>query len=65
VLPPDWKGFTLHYRFRETMYHIRIEVAGPETWEVRRVEVDGVEQTPPRIPLTDDRGEHEVRVEAG
>jgi cellobiose phosphorylase len=65
VLPAQWQGFALHYRFRETMYHIRVEVAGPHTWEVRRVEVDGVEQPQPRVPLTDDHAEHQVRVSVG
>ncbi len=23
-LPPDWKGFKLHYRYRETVYHIAV-----------------------------------------
>ena len=23
-LPADWKGFTLHYRYRETLYHINV-----------------------------------------
>jgi cellobiose phosphorylase len=23
-LPADWDGFTMHYRFRETIYHINV-----------------------------------------
>jgi cyclic beta-1,2-glucan synthetase len=28
-LPEEWKGFTLHYRYRETVYHIEVLTQGP------------------------------------
>jgi cellobiose phosphorylase len=60
-LPADWEGFTVHYRYRETIYHIivRQEPAGKgET----RVTVDGVEYQGAFIPLVDDHVEHAVEV---
>ena len=60
-IPADWKGFTLHYRYRETLYHITVLQAGAGNGETS-VTVDGVEQQDPTIPLTDDRQEHSVEV---
>jgi len=68
LLPPDWPGYTLHYRFRETIYHIEIIRLGPDTARPSRIVVDGQqlpEPSPPEIPLVDDRQEHHVRVELG
>ena len=41
-LPADWEGFTVHYRYRETIYHIKVVQAAGEG--ATRVTVDGVEQ---------------------
>jgi cellobiose phosphorylase len=59
-LPEDWQAFTVHYRHRETVYHIR---ATRSTTEGNMtVVLDGVEQHDPVIPLTDDRREHTVEL---
>ncbi len=42
-LPADWKGFTLHYRYRETLYHISVLQISDGNGETRVI-VDGVEQ---------------------
>ena len=42
-LPADWKGFTLHYRYRETLYQIRVLQDSAWNGETS-VMVDGVEQ---------------------
>ncbi len=60
-IPADWKGCTLHYRYRETLYHITVLQGGTGNGETS-VTVDGVEQHDPTIPLTDDRQEHSVEV---
>jgi cellobiose phosphorylase len=60
-LPADWKGFTLHYRYRETLYHIAVVQVRGENGETS-VTVDGVEQHDKTIPLVDDRQEHSVEV---
>ena len=49
-LPANWTTFTLHYRYRETVYHISVvQAAGGKT----RVTVDGVERSDPAISLFD------------
>ena len=64
-LPADWEGFKLHYRYRETVYHIAV-VQTPAGAGEMRVTVDGLEQSDNRIPLVDDQQEHwaEVRIPA-
>jgi cellobiose phosphorylase len=65
-LPADWKGFTLHYRYRETLYHITVLQVSAGSGEAS-VTVDGVERPDKAIPLVDDRQEHsvEVKIQAG
>ena len=63
-VPADWKSFKLHYRFRETIYHITVLQPEPGR-TVKRVSVDGVEQSDIIIPLHDDRQDHLVEVELG
>jgi cyclic beta-1,2-glucan synthetase len=60
-LPADWKGFNVHYRYRETVYHIAI-LRMPAVDGQAGVTVDGVEQTDRSIPLADDRREHSVEI---
>jgi len=61
-LPADWDGFTLHYRYGETVYRI-VVTQRPAGQGESRVTVDGVEQSGPAIPLVDDRQAHSVEVE--
>jgi cellobiose phosphorylase len=63
-LPADWPGFTIHYRYRQTAYHISVvQVRGGEAGSrVTSVRVDGVEQQDMTIPLVDDRREHAVAI---
>jgi cellobiose phosphorylase len=61
LLPADWEGFTVHYRYRETVYHIavlRSQVGDGATG----VTVDGVAQRDETILLVDDHQEHSVEV---
>jgi cellobiose phosphorylase len=59
-LPPEWDGFTVHYRFRETVYHIKARQRGAE--EATTVVLDGVVIEGKEIPLFDDRKVHFVEV---
>lgn len=59
-LPEDWKSFKVHYRYRETIYHIT--VLQPSDNSLASVIIDGVEQPDNTIPLIDDRQEHSVEV---
>ena len=59
-LPSDWQAFKVHYRYRETVYHITVlQTSGGS---MTGVTVDGVEQHDNAIPLLDDRQEHSVEV---
>jgi cellobiose phosphorylase len=60
-LPAHWDGFAMHYRFRETIYHIRIKQQKDET-EALQVVLDGVMQPGMVIALVDDGREHAVEV---
>ena len=63
-LPTNWDGFKLHYRYRETTYHITLMQipAGNDM----SITLDGVNLSDTSIPLVDDREEHsaEVRIAA-
>ncbi len=60
-LPADWEGFKLHYRYRETIYHIMVRQI-PSGAKGMHVSVDGVEQDDQSILLVDDRKEHWAEV---
>ncbi|CAB3785199.1 Cyclic beta-(1,2)-glucan synthase NdvB [Pararobbsia alpina] len=62
VLPVEWAGFSMHYRFGETVYEIAVrqtaEGAGDE-----RVSVDGVLQDDGEVRLLDDGGVHRIEID--
>ena len=60
-LPADWEMFKVHYRYRETIYHITVLQTRAGKGEMI-VTVDGVEQHEKAIPLVDDHQEHSVEV---
>ncbi len=61
-LPADWEGFTVHYRYRETVYHVVVLQTACGNSEMG-VTLDGVEQGDNKtIPLVDDHQEHSVAV---
>ncbi|MDO8597454.1 MAG: hypothetical protein Q7R45_12630, partial [Sulfuricaulis sp.] len=64
-LPEVWETFKLHYRYRETVYHITVLQTPPADNQIR-VTVDGIEQRDGAVPLVDDRLDHavEVRIDA-
>jgi cellobiose phosphorylase len=64
LFPPEWDTFDIHYRYRETFYHIHVHKSGDRTGPPRVV-CDGIEQPEGVIPLSDDRRDHHVTVEVG
>ena len=63
-LPEHWQEFKLHYRYRETVYHIVVTqtlATGAER-ESKRMTVDGVDRLDNVIPLIDDQQEHVIEV---
>jgi len=63
-LPAAWPSFKVHYRYRETFYHVTFHNRGDGT-TVTRVVVDGMEHAEKHVPLIDDRNDHHVDVDVG
>ncbi len=61
-LPLQWEAFKIHYRYRETFYHITVRNMGGGT-SVKRVALGGVEQPDKTVRLIDDRNAHDVEVD--
>jgi cyclic beta-1,2-glucan synthetase len=68
-IPEQWDAYKIHYRFRETVYHITIRRVAEKSNRVSAVKVDGVvikdKDGAGWIPLVDDHKEHRVEVELG
>ncbi len=62
-LPADWSGFSLKYRYGETIYHITLSRAGGVDEE--GVTIDGVRQQGSVIDLADDHTAHAVEIRFG
>lgn len=60
-LPEQWDGFKLHYRHKETFYHIAILKVGPGN-NVISVTLDGIELADKTVHLSDDHRDHSVTV---
>ncbi len=60
-LPKEWATFKVHYRFRQTMYHITLRQSGTDQ-QAMSVTVDGMQQADQTIPLVDDRRDHSAEV---
>ncbi|MFO7525364.1 MAG: hypothetical protein R6W68_07915 [Ignavibacteriaceae bacterium] len=60
-IPGDWETYKVHYRYRETMYHIAIYQTQDANDDLS-ITVDGVHNAEKIIPLVDDRQEHHVEV---
>jgi cellobiose phosphorylase len=69
-LPHHWQHVELHFRFRETFYHVRIEsnldgpspLAASNSTRPTQLLLDGVPITEDFIQLVDDRRQHEILV---
>jgi cyclic beta-1,2-glucan synthetase len=59
--PADWTGFKVHYRFRETVYHITI-LQSPDHDGEMSVTIDGVPRDGNTIKLANDLKEHFVEL---
>jgi cellobiose phosphorylase len=61
-MPKTWTSFKIHYRYRQTVYHIAIVRAGGGPDGGDRLSLDGREVPGRTIPLRDDRIEHAVEL---
>jgi len=71
-IPDHWGSYKIHYRYRETFYHITVKRVDEQPKHLIRVAMDGVALEGAggegagcpygMIPLVDDRREHQVEV---
>ena len=61
LMPAKWPSYKIHYRYRETVYHITVHNGGAGK-TVARLETDGVEQPDHMVSMVDDRNPHTVEV---
>jgi cellobiose phosphorylase len=59
-MPKAWTRFAIHYRYRETPYHISISRSNDALSSSPQLILDGRELSETTIPLVDDRREHSV-----
>lgn len=60
-IPADWIEFKVHYRYRETVYHITVQQKSGDNGQTT-VAIDGIERDEKAIHLVDDRRDHSVIV---
>ena len=64
-LPKTWSTCTLHYRYRQTLYHIRVTRLSGAPVDRRRLSLDGRPLPGNSISLLDDHRDHSVEVQVG
>ncbi|MBN1879666.1 cyclic beta 1-2 glucan synthetase [bacterium] len=62
LIPNAWTTFKIHYRYRQTVYHIRITRLATDSSEKNLLSLDGQHLSGTTIPLQDDRREHFVEL---
>jgi cyclic beta-1,2-glucan synthetase len=73
LVPKHWTSFKIHYRYRETFYHITFHIDGSAAGRtgtgagggtsVKREIVDGLERPDKTVLLVDDRLHHDATVD--
>ena len=61
-LPKSWPSYKIHYRYRQTVYHITISRLETEGAGANQLYLDGEQLSAQTVPLTDDRREHFVEL---
>jgi cyclic beta-1,2-glucan synthetase len=62
LLPESWPNFKIHYRYRQTTYHITVTRLAADAAGVNPLSLDGQEMSGNIIPLRDDHLEHSVTI---
>ena len=57
-MPESWTGFTIHYRYRETVYHVHILQNSGQAG----MTIDGEAREIGAVPMVDDRRDHQVEI---
>jgi cyclic beta-1,2-glucan synthetase len=65
VIPPDWDGYEIVYKFRSATYRIRVNNPDHVTQHIRQILLDEELLNTGSIPLLDDNREHRVVVTMG
>ena len=60
-VPAAWSEFKIHYRFRETVYHITVSRVDAE-FTGTQLALDGADLSDGFVTLVDDGQHHEIRV---
>ena len=61
-LPKSWTTYKIHYRYRQTVYHIIISRLATDAAEANQLFLDGEELAVKTVPLAADRREHFVEL---
>jgi cyclic beta-1,2-glucan synthetase len=61
-MPRAWDTFKIHYRYRDTFYHLAVHRLPAGSDAPERLLLDGRALTGPTIPLLDDRAEHHAEM---
>jgi cyclic beta-1,2-glucan synthetase len=61
-LPKDWTTCKIHYRYRQTIYHITVNRVAADSADANQLILDGKELAVELLPLVDDRREHVVEL---
>ena len=61
-LPKSWTTCKIHYRYRQTVYHITITRLVADSAGANQLFLDGEELAVRTVPLVDDRREHSVEL---
>jgi cellobiose phosphorylase len=61
-LPKTWPGCKIHYRYRQTVYHITVTRLAADSADASLLFLDGQEIPGATIPLRDDQQEHAVEL---
>lgn len=61
-LPDAWDTYKIHYRYRETVYHITISRLNEATGETSLLTLDGKKIPGQLLPLVDDQREHHAEI---
>jgi cellobiose phosphorylase len=64
-LPKSWTTYKIHYRYRQTVYHITISRLAADAAGANQLFLDGEELAVKTVPLADDRREHFVELKVG
>ena len=62
-LPKAWTTYKIHYRYRQTVYHITITRLADGSVGANELSLDGKILTAETVPLVDDRAEHFVEMQ--